>query len=247
MSGEPGGFFDQFGFEVEGQHTTWNARTEFADFEFVKTLGIKIIAGRNFSSQFATDTTNAVLINHTAATKLGWTPQQAIGKWIKNTVRDDARRRIIGVVEDFNFLSLKENMDALVIAPNEDRRVALVKLKPGNPQSSLATIKNVYDKVAPQYPFEYSFLDQKFNELYRKDLRQQNHFNCICWHGNFHSMPWVVWPCIIYGYKTFQRNRRKKSIGFFRSKHCCVVIKRFVETCNNCCGHCITGWLLCNE
>src|SRR5205809_1893423 len=70
MSGEPGGFFDQFGFDVEGQHAVWNARTEFADFQFVKTLGLKIIAGRNFSPQYTTDTTNSVLINKTAATKL---------------------------------------------------------------------------------------------------------------------------------------------------------------------------------
>ncbi|HEX5152712.1 MAG TPA: ABC transporter permease [Parafilimonas sp.] len=207
MSGEPGGFFDQFGFEVEDQHTTWNARTEFADFEFAKTLGIKIIAGRNFSSQFATDTTNSVLINHTAATKLGWAPQQAIGKWIKNTVRDDSRRRIIGVVEDFNFLSLKENMDALVIAPNEDRRVALVKLKPGNLQSSLATIKNVYNKVAPQYPFEYSFLDQKFDELYRKDLRQQTILTV------FAGMAIFIACLGLFGLASFTATKRFKEIG----------------------------------
>jgi putative ABC transport system permease protein len=207
MSGEPGGFFDQFGFEVEGQHTTWNARTEFADFEFVKTLGLKVIAGRDFSSQFATDTTDAVLINHTAATKLGLTPQQAIGKWLKNTVRDDSRRRIIGVVEDFNFLSLKENMDALVIAPNEDRRVALVKLKPGNLQSSLATVKNVYDKVAPQYPFEYSFLDQKFDELYRKDLRQQAILTV------FAGMAIFIACLGLFGLASFTATKRFKEIG----------------------------------
>ena len=70
MSGEPGGFFDQFGFNVEGM-TKLTRRTEFADFEYVKTLGLKIIAGRDFSPQYATDTTDAVLINQTAATKLG--------------------------------------------------------------------------------------------------------------------------------------------------------------------------------
>ena len=88
MSGEPGGFFDLQTFEAEGQRETWKSRTEFADFEFVKTLGLKIIAGRDFSSQYATDTTDAVLINRTAAARLGFTPEQAIGKWIKNTVRD---------------------------------------------------------------------------------------------------------------------------------------------------------------
>ena len=130
MSGEPGGYFDGHMFDVEGHDEKWNARTEFADFQFVKTLGLKIIAGRDFDPQYATDTTDAVLINKTAASKLGWAPEQAIGKWIKNTVRDNAKRRVVGVIADFNFLSLKENMDALVISPADDRRVVLIKLKP---------------------------------------------------------------------------------------------------------------------
>ena len=93
MSGEPGGFFDMHTFEAEGQREVWKSRTEFADFEFVKTLGLKIIAGRDFSPQYATDTTDAVLINRTAAADLGFTPEQAIGKWIKNTVRDSIKKK----------------------------------------------------------------------------------------------------------------------------------------------------------
>jgi len=95
MSGEPGGFYDIHNFEVEGQTEPFKPRTEFADFEYVKTLGLKIIAGRDFSPQFTTDTANAVLINATAAQKLGFTPEQAVGKWIKNTIRDDHKRRIV--------------------------------------------------------------------------------------------------------------------------------------------------------
>ena len=72
MSGEPGGFFDTHMFDVEGHDEKWRSKTEFADFEFVKTLGLKIIAGRDFSSQYSTDTTDAVLINKTAAANLGW-------------------------------------------------------------------------------------------------------------------------------------------------------------------------------
>src|SRR6185312_16038072 len=120
MSGEPGGFCDVHSFEVEGQTQNFKPRTEFADFEYVKTLGLKIIAGRDFSPQFPSDTLNSVLINATAAHKLGFTPDQAIGKWIRNTLRDDHKRHIIGVVQDFNFQSLKENLDALVISPYED-------------------------------------------------------------------------------------------------------------------------------
>ncbi len=132
-----------------------NRGQRYADFEFVKTLGVKIIAGRDLSSGYPTDTLSAVLINRTAATDLGFTPQEAIGKWMRNTIRDSARRRIVGVVEDFNFVSLKENIEPLVISPSLDRRVALVKMKAGNLQHTIDQVKKAYAAVAPAYPFEY--------------------------------------------------------------------------------------------
>lgn len=207
MSGEPGGFHDLHMFDAEGQTEPFKSRTEFADFEFVKTLGLKVIAGRNFSPQFRTDSTDAVLINQTAAKKLGVTPEQAIGKWIKNTVRDTTKRRIVGVVKDYNFLSLKENMDALVISPSIDRRVAVIKLKPGNLQSSLAAIKGVYSEVAPIYPFEYSFLDQKFDTTYKTDIRQQTMLTI------FSSLAIFIACLGLFGLASFTAVKRTKEIG----------------------------------
>ncbi len=207
MSGEPGGFFDGHMFEVEGHNEKWMARTEFADFEFVKTLGLKIIAGRDFSAQFPTDSTEAVLINKTAAAKLGWTPQQAIGKWMLNTVRDSAKRRIIGVVNDFNFQSLKEDIDGLVISPSMDRRQILIKLKPGNLQSDIALVRNAYNKAAPAYPFEYKFLDQQFGELYKKDIRQQTILTV------FAALAIFVACLGLFGLASFTATKRFKEIG----------------------------------
>ena len=207
MSGEPGGFFDTHTFEVEGQHDQWKSRTEFTDFEYVKTLGLKIIAGRNFSADYPTDTLSSVLINRTAATELGFTPEQAIGKWIRNPVRDSLRRRIIGVVEDFNFLSLKENMDALVISPSLDRRVVVIKIKPGKVQQTMVAIKNEYVKVAPVYPFEYTFLDQKFDLLYKTDLKQQTILTI------FAGLAIFVACLGLFGLASFTAAKRTKEIG----------------------------------
>jgi len=207
MSGEPGGFFDGQMFDVEGHAEKWNARTEFADFEFAKTLGLKIIAGRDFSAQLPTDTTDAVLINKTAAAKLGWTPQQAIGKWIFNTVRDNNKRRIIGVVDDFNFQSLKQNVDALVISPATDRRQILVRLKPGNLQAGIEITRNAYNKAAPDYPFEYKFLDQQFNDMYQKDIRQQTILSV------FAGLAIFVACLGLFGLASFTATKRIKEIG----------------------------------
>lgn len=207
MSGEPGGFFDGYVFDVQDHAERWNARTEFADFEIVKTLGLKIIAGRNFSGSFPTDTTDAVLINKTAAAKLGWTPEQAIGKWIENTVRDTAKRRIIGVVADFNFQSLKADIEPLVIAPNRDRRVVVIRLKPGNIQAGVAIAERAYKNVASAYPFEYSFLDQQFNDMYQKDIRQQTVLTVF-------AVLAIFVACLgLFGLASFTATKRFKEIG----------------------------------
>lgn len=207
MSGEPGGFFDGHMFDVEGHTERWQARTEFADFEFVKTLGLKIIAGRDFSPQFATDTTDAILINKTAATKLGWTPEQAIGKWIQNTVRDNNKRRVIGVVDDFNFQSLKENIDALVISPADDRRVTLIKIKPGYLDAAVTAVKKAYAGIAPAYPLEYRFLDEQFNDMYKANLRQQTILTV------FAGLAIFVACLGLFGLASFTATKRVKEIG----------------------------------
>ena len=207
MSGEPGGFFDINMFDLEGYSEKWQARTEFADFDYVKTLGLKIIEGRDFSAQYPTDSTEAVLINRTAALKFGWTPSQALGKWVQNTIRDNKKRRVIGVVEDFNFLSLKENIEALVIAPNDDRRVTLIKLKPGNLQANITAVKAAYDKIAPGYPLEYRFLDQQFEALYKISLQQQSILSV------FAGLAILVACLGLFGLASFNTKKRFKEIG----------------------------------
>ena len=211
MSGEPGGFFDLHTFEAEGRNDQiWKSRTEFADFDFVRTLGLKIIAGRDFSKEYSTDSANAVLINRTAAKTLGFTPEEAIGKWIRNTVRDSSRRRIVGVIEDFNFLSLKEKMDALVVSPGKDRRVILIKIRASNIPTELSAIEKAYGKAAPGYPFEYDFLDQKFDELYKTDLRQQTIIVVFAGLAIFIA-------CLgLFGLTSFTAAKRIKEIGVIK-------------------------------
>jgi putative ABC transport system permease protein len=208
MSGEPGGFFDMHALKAEGRNDlVWKSRVSFTDFDYVKTLGLKLIAGRDFSGEFSTDTTEAALVNRTAAKSLGFTPQQAVGKWIQNSVRDTQKRRIVGVVEDFNFLSLKEKMDALVITPGDDFRVVVIRLKPGNVTKSLADVRRVFSGISASYPFEYSFLDQKFDELYKTDIRQQTILSIFAGLAIFIA-------CLgLFGLASFTAAKRTKEIG----------------------------------
>jgi putative ABC transport system permease protein len=208
MSGEPGGFHDSYGFEAEANpNEKYLFNTEFTDFDFVKTLGLKIIAGRDFSESFRTDSTDAVLINRTAATKLGYTPEQAIGKWIRNTSRDSLKRRIVGVVEDYHYVSLKDPIGPLVISPGRDRRLALIKVRTNNIQSTIAAIKKAYVAAAPAYPFEYNFLDERFDRLYKTESRQQTVLSIF-------SIIAIFIACLgLFGLASYTAIKRTKEIG----------------------------------
>jgi len=208
MSGEPGGFHDIHTFESEAKpNDKLLFNTEFSDFEFAKTLGIKVIAGRDFSPQFPSDSTQAVLLNRSAATKLGYTPEQAVGKWIKNVTRDTVRRTIVGVVEDFNFESLKQQIAPMVISTGDDRRVAVIRLKPGNLQSTINTIRKVYASAAPGYPFEYNFLDEQFNRHYKDDIKQGNILSIF-------SAIAIFIACLgLFGLASYTAIKRTKEIG----------------------------------
>ncbi len=208
MSGEPGGFFDIYGFEAEAKPTErLMFNTEYADFEYAKTLGLKFIAGRDFSANYPSDSLRAAVINRSAATKLGYTPQQAIGKWIRNLKNDSLRRTIIGVVEDFHFASLKETINPLVIAPNLDRRLALIKLSTDRLGATVDQIRKVYSQMAPAYPFEYEFLDDTFNQLYQSESSQEQILGIF-------SMVAIFIACLgLFGLASYTATKRTKEIG----------------------------------
>jgi putative ABC transport system permease protein len=209
MSGEPGGFHDTYGFEAEAQPgEKLMLNTEFADFEYAKTLGLKIIAGRDFSPDFPADSSDAVIINHTAATQLGYTPEKAIGKWVKNIAADSLRRTIVGVVEDYHYASLRQPIGPLVISTRkDDRRLALIKLKTANIQQAIERVKEAYMAVAPDYPFEYSFLDEKFDQLYKTEVKQESLLSIF-------SVIAICIACLgLFGLASYTAIKRTKEIG----------------------------------
>jgi len=208
MSGEPGGFHDRYSFEAEAKpNEKLLLSTEFTDLDFAKTLGLKIIAGRDLSEDFKTDSAQAVLINRKAAETLGYTPEQAIGKWIKNVGRDSLRRTIVGVVEDYHYVSLKDPIGPLVISPGRDRRLALIKIQTSEVQSAINKIKSVYSSLAPDYPFEYGFLDERFDQLYRTESRQQSVLSIF-------SVIAIFVACLgLFGLASYTALKRTKEIG----------------------------------
>jgi len=142
--------------------------------EFLETFDIDVVAGRAFSRDFPADTSEAIMINESMVKHLGWTNEEAIGK----AIRSDGNERVIGVFSDFNALSLHKPVSNFVLdllgnpfgAAGLTRYMA-VQVNTDNYKSVLNHIQNVWEEFAPTRPFEYSFLDEELDALYRDESK----------------------------------------------------------------------------
>jgi len=140
------------------------------DYNFIQTLNMKIVAGRNFSKVYGTDHLNAFIINESAVRSFGWkTPANAIGKsFIRGKLSDGKSGHIVGVVKDFDFNSLNNPMEPLVIDVNPPRFTEFaISIQPDHLNQTIAQIKQTWDKIFPERVFEYSFLDKNIDGQYK--------------------------------------------------------------------------------
>ncbi len=139
-------------------------------FDFLQTIGGRLIAGKEISERNPADTLRGVLINESAAKVFGWTPDEALGKKIRvgEIVLDG---EIIGVVSDFNFGLLQSSIKPLVMFyPRSHLQDIYVRFIPGtNVQALLASIEKDWIKIAPDFPFDFTFLGEYLNSLYKSE------------------------------------------------------------------------------
>jgi putative ABC transport system permease protein len=179
------------------------------DYDFIPAYGMKMAAGRNFSPAFSTDTNN-FLLNETAVRALGWkNPQNALGTDMKY---DNWTGKVIGVVKDFQFESLHQKIIPLLFELPPARKgyyynKMSVKVKAGNVQSAINTLRDTWHKYLPETPFEFTFLDEKFDQLYRSEQQQGSLFtifSCIA----------IFIACLgLFGLSAFTITQRVKEIG----------------------------------
>jgi putative ABC transport system permease protein len=147
--------------------------------DLVETFDLKLIAGRSFSKDFATDAEQAVLINRKMLEKLELNnPDEALGEVFYFYPKDGGRKAksVIGVLEDFNYASLKKEIEPLTISLVEGTIPFLgyiehtaVEIAPGNPREALAHIEKVWKEINPIDPFEFQFLDDRLAEIYETE------------------------------------------------------------------------------
>lgn len=149
------------------------------DIDYVKTLGMKIKMGRDFSSEFPSDS-SAVILNETAAKQFGL-GNDPIGKRINQFAgnRPDGsadpnqvkRSTVIGVVEDFHFESLRQNISALGLFLSKSEGMVSFRFESRNTQDVIQAVEKSWKALAPGQPFQYSFLDEDFGRMYSSEQR----------------------------------------------------------------------------
>ena len=130
------------------------------DYNFIRTLGMQVVAGRDFSKARGSDHLNAFILNESAVRAFGWkTPGNAIGKtFVRGKMSDGKKGQIIGVIKDFDFNSLNNPMQPLVIDVNPPRFTTFaINIQGDHINETIHHIKQVWDKIYPERVFEYSF------------------------------------------------------------------------------------------
>jgi putative ABC transport system permease protein len=180
----------------------------FATHDLLETMGMEMVAGRSFSRDFPTDSSEAWLINDAAAREFGWKEEEALGKTLSRLGTDNQvvkTGKIIGIVKNFHFRSLHLPIRPLIVDFGGNR--VAVKVAPENFQSILAHIQNTWDTFVPGWPLNYSFLDQNLGQYYQNEEK----ISRIVQYFAFFA---ILIACLgLFGLASFTAERRTKEMG----------------------------------
>jgi putative ABC transport system permease protein len=209
LSGEPGGFHDVTVFQAEGVDGNHRMRTVFTDLDYLNVFDIELNHGRNFSKEIATDAAGAMIINESGLAELGISAEEAMGKRVVLPSYGNAERTIIGVVKDYHFNSLRDEIEPLAIiatTSNRSRRMA-IKINPENINETLLYIDESYTKISPEFPMSYDFIDESLERLYENERKQGRVFTAF-------SGISIFLACLgIYGLAAYSAQQRQKELG----------------------------------
>jgi putative ABC transport system permease protein len=199
---------DKIGWEGKPEDKRIFMSIHSVDFDYQKIFDIKMAQGRYFSRDYPTDISDGIIVNETAAKIMGM--ESPVGQRISCWIPYDPQRSgtIVGVVKDFHFRSLHEKIDplVLVIAPGWFTD-AYIRIKPENVPETLGFIEKTIKGLAPDFPFEYSFLDEDIDNLYKSEQRIEN----LVRYGTFLA---IFIACLgLFGLASFTAEKRTKEIG----------------------------------
>jgi len=202
----PGRGFSNIGFGAEGVTESFTLNLCVCDYDFLQTLKLKMAQGRFFSREFHSDSSAAVL-NQKALELLGW--DDPIGKKITN---GRARFTVIGVIEDYHYESLHQEVRPMALFlsggfyTNTERCIS-IRLSTAELSGTIRNIENTWNQFAPGMPFEYSFLDEDYDNLYINEKQTNKLFTIF-------SFLAIFIACLgLFGLASFVADQKTKEIG----------------------------------
>ena len=181
----------------------------YVDHDYINTLEIEILNGRSFSKDFPSDS-SAILMNEAAMIQLGW--ENAVGKTISTYGGSQEEPvvepyKVIGLIKDFHFSSLRESIEPLVFRLGRSRGFVSFKIAGSNIPSTIDFLASKWDEFAPGQPFSYSFLDERFDEMYKEEQKLGQIF------GIFAALAIFIACLGLYGLSAFTAEQKTKEIG----------------------------------
>ncbi len=179
--------------------------------DFVEAFDIDVVEGRAFSEEFPSDTIHAIMINETMVKNMGWTNEEAIGKRIQS----DGDERVIGVFKDFHILSLHNPINNFILdllrVEGPLIRYIAIRVNSNNYKKLLKDIEEKWSAIASTRPFEYSFLDDELNNLYKNEDKFGK-FSVI-----LTILALVIASLGLIGLTSFMAEQKTKEIGIRRA------------------------------
>ncbi|MGE5846484.1 MAG: ABC transporter permease [Ignavibacteria bacterium] len=178
------------------------------DEDFVETFDLKIVVGRNFSKEYPRDDSLSVILNEAMVRNLGWkSPEEALGKEFRSF---NGNERVVGVVKDFNYVSLQEPIGPFffdMVSFPFFKKFLAVKLKGNDIKNTIEHLEKSWAQVAPAFPFEFSFLDENLDMLYKA---QSNLSKLI----GYFSILAIFIACLgMFALSSFTAEQKTKEIG----------------------------------
>ncbi len=211
--GVPGGIVagDAIKLVTEEGKQTLTLRMIYADHDYVKTMGMEIVQGRDFSKSMSTDATEAFLINEAAVQELQLkNPLETQFEWGGEEYDYGIHKkgRVIGVVKDFQFQSLRDAINPLIIHIwPQNTFVFAIRIRPDDIPGTVAFIESQWKDLDPAHPFEYSFMDETFDRIYRSEEKLGKIF------GVFSMLAIFIAALGLFGLSLFMVEQRTKEIG----------------------------------
>jgi putative ABC transport system permease protein len=203
--GVPGGVVagDAIQLVTDEGKKTLTVRMIYTDHDYIKTMGMEIVQGRDFSKEISTDATEAFIVNETVVRELQLeNPLETRFEW------GEKKGKVIGVVKDFQFQSLKEEINSLIIhIRTSNTYVFAMRIRPENIAGTLAFIENKWRELDPAHPFEYSFMDETFDRLYRSEEKLSQIFSI------FSCLAIFIASLGLFGLALYMVEQRTKEIG----------------------------------